>query len=367
MKTNGVKKPTSSDVAALAGVSQASVSLILSGSTKVGFTNETKERVFAAAKQLGYQPPAHRKLKKRTSRLILVLIPTLTNQYYSELVQTLEQYSDSLGYRVLVCNTFRKQELEKYYLEQFTGSKISGIIYAFLPSFPREVERLSATTPLVLIGEKSAELPICSIELSNMRAGALLAEHLYRLGHRRVSFLSTPMNQMTLARRQRLEGLRQKLVECGQRDGEKVSVDVLAASEIEEDVIPGGLPYEFYIGRQLTKEFLEHRTRSTALVGANDMTATGIEAELTARGYHIPQDFSVCGFDNIFTGTIVSPPLTTIDHKLWARCRSAVDLIVEQNSYEDEREKITMMADKIEYAPQLVVRGSTGPAPAQEA
>ena len=76
---------------------------------------------------------------------------------------------------------------------------------------------------------------------------------------------------MTLARRQRLEGLRQKLVECGQRDGEKVSVDVLAASEIEEDVIPGGLPYEFYIGRQLTKEFLEHRTRSTALVGANDM------------------------------------------------------------------------------------------------
>ena len=225
MKTNGVKKPTSSDVAALAGVSQASVSLILSGSTKVGFTNETKERVFAAAKQLGYQPPAHRKLKKRTSRLILVLIPTLTNQYYSELVQTLEQYSDSLGYRVLVCNTFRKQELEKYYLEQFTGSKISGIIYAFLPSFPREVERLSATTPLVLIGEKSAELPICSIELSNMRAGALLAEHLYRLGHRRVSFLSTPMNQMTLARRQRLEGLRQKLVECGQRDGEKVSVD----------------------------------------------------------------------------------------------------------------------------------------------
>jgi LacI family transcriptional regulator len=319
MKANETKAPTSSDVAALAGVSQASVSLILSGSTKVGFTNETKQRVIAAARQLGYKPPVRRKNKKRTSRLILVLIPTLTNQYYSELVQTLEQYSDSLGYRVLVCNTFRKQELEKYYLDQFTSFNISGIIYAFLPSFPGEVERLSAATPLVLIGEKSAELPICSIELSNMRAGALLAEHLYKLGHRCVSFLSTPMNQLTLARRQRLEGLRQKLLECGQRDGEKVSVDVLAASEAEEDVIPSGLPYEFYIGRQLTREFLERKTRSTALVGANDMIATGIEAELIAQGRRIPQDFSVCGFDNIFTGTIVTPPLTTIDHKLSGR------------------------------------------------
>ena len=104
---------------------------------------------------------------------------------------------------------------------------------------------------------------------------------------------------------------------------------------------------------------------ATALVGANDMTAAGIEAELTARGFSVPQDYSVCGFDNIFTSTVISPPLTTIDHKLWARCRAAVDLIIEQNSSEDGREKVILMADKIEYTPQLVVRGSTGFAPAK--
>ena len=203
------RKPTSTDVAELAGVSQTSVSLVLSGSSRATFSEQTRARVFEAARQLGYQPPAHRTRKKNGNdrRLILVLTPTLANQYYSELIQTLEDYAGSQEFRVLVCNTFRKRELEKYYLEQFSDNRISGIVYTFLPSFPDEAVRLSARIPLVLIGEKREELPICSIELSNQRAGAMLADHLYSLGHRHAAFISTPMDQTTLARKQRLEGL----------------------------------------------------------------------------------------------------------------------------------------------------------------
>ena len=180
------RKPTSTDVAELAGVSQTSVSLVLSGSSRATFSEQTRARVFEAARQLGYQPPAHRTRKKNGNdrRLILVLTPTLANQYYSELIQTLEDYAGSQEFRVLVCNTFRKRELEKYYLEQFSDNRISGIVYTFLPSFPDEAVRLSARIPLVLIGEKREELPICSIELSNQRAGAMLADHLYSLGRR---------------------------------------------------------------------------------------------------------------------------------------------------------------------------------------
>ena len=209
------RKPTSTDVAELAGVSQTSVSLVLSGSSRATFSEQTRARVFEAARQLGYQPPAHRTRKKNGNdrRLILVLTPTLANQYYSELIQTLEDYAGSQEFRVLVCNTFRKRELEKYYLEQFSDNRISGIVYTFLPSFPDEAVRLSARIPLVLIGEKREELPICSIELSNQRAGAMLADHLYSLGHRHAAFISTPMDQTTLARKQRLEGLRQRFHE----------------------------------------------------------------------------------------------------------------------------------------------------------
>ena len=221
-----MKKATSQDVAALAGVSQATVSLILNNSDKITFSSETKERVLAAAQELKYQLPRRKKQpQKKSSRMLLVLTPTLTNQYYAELIQAVEDYADSLGYRVIVCNTFRKPDLEKFYLDTFLGSHVEGVIYTFLPSFPRLIEQISASTPVVIIGEKQDDLAICSIELSNVSAGAMLAEHLYQLGHRRFAFLSTPFNQLTLARGQRLEGIRKQLESHGLTDALEVIVE----------------------------------------------------------------------------------------------------------------------------------------------
>jgi len=175
-----MKKVTSRDVAKLAGVSQSTVSLILNNNKKIYFSNETRERVFAAARQLNYKLPAHRNIQHDDigRKLIFVLIPTLANQYYSELTQSIEQYADERGYHVISCNTFRNSELEKYYLEMSAVVKAEGLIYTFLPSFPRMIEQISQTTPVVLIGEKGDDLEISSIELSNMKAGSLIISHL---------------------------------------------------------------------------------------------------------------------------------------------------------------------------------------------
>ena len=90
--------------------------------------------------------------------------------------------------------------------------------------------------------------------------------------------------------------------------------------------------------------------------------AIGVISVLREKGLRVPEDYSVCGFDNIFTSSIITPPLTSIDHRLWARCRSAVDQIVKQNDQGHGADKSAVMADKIEYAPQLMIRKSTGPA-----
>mgnify|MGYP005767887951 CR=1 FL=1 len=352
-----MKKATSQDVARLAGVSQATVSLILNNSDKITFSSETKERVFAAAQELNYELPRRKKQpNKKDNRMLLVLTPTLTNPYYSELIQAVEDYADSLGYRVIVCNTFRKSDLEKYYLDTFLGSHVDGLIYTFLPSFPHLIEQVSSTTPVVIIGEKEEDLAICSIELSNVNAGAMLAEHLYQLGHRKLAFLSTPFNQFTLARGQRLEGIRRQLESHGLTDGLKAIVEDPRA---ETDMQDGGLPYEYIVGRRLAAEFLRRKEDATALIGVNDMTALGILNELQAQGFHIPRDYSVCGFDNIFASSVTTPTLTTIDHHLYTRCRSAVDMILSQN--EKRASAQPAMVNKIEYTPQLIVRGSTGP------
>lgn len=355
-----MKKATSQDVAKLAGVSQATVSLILNNSEKITFSAETKERVFAAAQQLNYQlPPRRLKRERPNTRTLLVLTPTLTNQYYSELIQSVEDYANTLEHRVIVCNTFRKPELEKYYLDTFIGDYVDGIVYTFLPSFPRLIEQISAHTPTVIIGEKQIELAICSIELSNISAGAMLAEHLYQLGHRRITFISTSFNQVSLAREQRLEGVRRQLESHGAAKGLEVRV---ADGMGEIDNQDSGLPYEYVVGRQLTAELIRGNCPSTALIGVNDMTALGILNELAAQGVRVPRDVSVCGFDNIFSSSITAPGLTTIDHHLRARCQAAVDMIISRSG---PASIPAPFVHKIEYNPQLIVRGSTGACPSK--
>ena len=96
-------------------------------------------------------------------------------------------------------------------------------------------------------------------------------------------------------------------------------------------------------------------------MGVNDMTALGILAELQSRGCSIPKDFSVCGFDNIFSAGVTTPALTTIEHHLKARCGAAVNMLIERDSPAHNP-----MVNKIEYTPQLMIRGSTGPCREQE-
>lgn len=350
-----MKKATSKDVAKLAEVSQSTVSLVLNNSKKISFSPSTRERVFAAAQELGYKLPLRMNPEKRAiNRLLMVFTPTLANQYYTELTQAIEEYADECGYRVIFCNTFRKSELERYYLELSMQIHADGIIYTFLPSFPSMLEQISATTPVVLIGEKRDGLSVSSVELSNVRAGSLVIEHLISLGHRRFAFLSTPINNFTLAREQRLVGIRNVLREHQLEQ----NLTVIFRDTADENDLSKS-PYEYYTGYELAKSLLEQGTDVTAFIGVNDITALGIMAAIREKKYSVPKDFSVCGFDNIFSTQFSVPSLTTVDHHLGIRGKSAVDMII--TKIEADSDALNgPIVNKIEYEPQLIVRDSTG-------
>ncbi len=351
-----MKKATSTDVARLAGVSQTTVSLVLGGNLHISVSDETRERVLDAARKLDYQLPARRKSKARQEErhMLLLLVPTLTNHYYTDLARMVEDYAETRNLQVVICNTFRRPELEKQYLESFVDHLAAGIIYTFLPSFPAQAEVISRKIPIVIIGEKQSNLRICSIELNNEVAGAVLAEHLYGLGHRKMVFISTPFNQLTLARGQRLEGIRHQLARYGLENG----LEVFAAEKSKETDRQEEMPYEYAVGRMLTARLLDRGTDATALIGVNDMTAFGILDELYARRIRVPEEFSVCGFDNVFTSRLKLLGLTTIDHQMRVRCREAVNMILALR----DGDQVSVL-HKIEYAPLLKVRKSTGPVP----
>lgn len=151
------KKATSSDVAKKAGVSQATVSMVLNKKYNVSFSRETVEKVEMAARELGYQLPGRRNKKEsKKDRLIVVFCPTITNPYYVLLLQGIETVADKQGYGVFICNTQRDPRLEEKYLRMMQTLQPQGIIYSCNPNpdFQSQVEEMAQTIPLVIISNK---------------------------------------------------------------------------------------------------------------------------------------------------------------------------------------------------------------------
>ena len=157
-----MKKATSTDVARLAGVSQTTVSLVMSGSPNTSISEETRRKVTRAAEELGYTLPArkNRVPKNPERRMLLLFVPTLTNHYYTDLARLAEDYAETRNCQVVICNTFRRPELEKQYLETLGNGPADGIIYTFLPGDPKQTELLSRRVPTVIIGEKQEDLMV---------------------------------------------------------------------------------------------------------------------------------------------------------------------------------------------------------------
>ena len=151
------KKVTSTDIARAAGVSQATVSMVLNKKYNVSFSRETVEKVENAAKDLGYILPKRRSAKNsKNNRLIVVFCPTLTNPYYVMLLQGIETVAKEKGYGVFTCNTQRELKIEEQYLRMMPSVAPAGIIYTCNPSyaFMEQVEELAEKIPLVIISNR---------------------------------------------------------------------------------------------------------------------------------------------------------------------------------------------------------------------
>ena len=181
-------KVTTRDIAEYAGVSQSTVSMILSEKKNVSFGEETVENVKKAAKALGYHKPAK---KKRTpdrslSKTVMILCPTVSNGYYNAVIHSIVEKAQEYDYTTLTAVTFRSAEREDAYF------KI-----------------LAKRIPVVSIGEKPEGIRFSSVELDSQKPGWMMGEHLVKLGHRHIAFISAPVVKKEISRTRRLAGLQQ--------------------------------------------------------------------------------------------------------------------------------------------------------------
>ena len=353
------KKVTSSDIAHAAGVSQATVSMILNKKYNVSFSKETIRKVEQIAEEMGYEVPKRKtRRESRKEKLIVVFCSNLTNPYYVMLLQGIESRAKEQGYGLFVCNTQRDLKMEERYLRMMHELKPLGIIYTCNPShcFMDTIEELAEKIPIVIINNQNEHLNVDAVELDNSKLGRVMAKHLLELGHRKVAYIAPPLTARQKQRSKRVEGFLKEYEKAGLRD----QVIIKAAKE-EIDLDVAHIDSEYKIGYELTKELLNETTDVTAIVGLNDMIAFGVMDALHEAKIKVPADVSVMGCDNTLFARMHNMNLTTIEHFVTFKGRDACDIIMKKiaSHHSANMETAPISTYHVEYEPQLIIRGTT--------
>ena len=199
------KRVTMRDIAEMAGVSQSAVSMILNQRYDA-FPEETVQRVLEAAKSANYQ------MRKRTgraarSRHILAITVQVTNPYYAEMLQSLDRAAIAQGIRITAVSTYHHPELEADALDMAIRQHYLGVIFLYPADGTEAYERANAQIPIVTICDKSSRVHGDIVEMNHFEAGAIAADHLISMGHRRIAVLSHASDRNTTAGATRLAGI----------------------------------------------------------------------------------------------------------------------------------------------------------------
>lgn len=288
-----MSRPTSKDVARLAGVSRTTVSMILNNTPEARISESTRERVLQAVAQLKYSPNhVARGLKTSRTHTLALVIPSITNPFYAHVAQGVEDIAHAHGYTVFLCNAYRDSDREEKYVRALLQRQVDGVILVGAPSGLRVAEELVAEGVVVVTLDREVIHPeIERVLVDHFRGGWIAADLLHRLGHREVAFISGPIHNT--ARRDRLDGFRAAFTEHGLSfPFEHLLTGPAEASARQDD-------YELRNGYRLAKEVLVRMPEITAIACVNDMSAIGVLQALHEAGQRVPADVSVIGYDDI--------------------------------------------------------------------
>ncbi|HEY7772200.1 MAG TPA: LacI family DNA-binding transcriptional regulator [Marinagarivorans sp.] len=322
------------DVAQLAGVSVATVSRAIAMPEKV--SEKTLKKVHQAVAQSGYRPNLlARNFRSSRSYCIVVMVPDITNPFFSQVIKAIEDRAQQRGYAVLLGDTRDLHDREQEYVKRVETRLADGLIQLR----PKAVQIEGSPVPIVYACGCS-NVPDCSVTIDNAQAAKKLVSYLASLGHTRIGCL-TGLRENPHAI-ERLTGYKEALAEAG--------IAVQDQYIIEGDFTLGS-------GQDTAQQIMRLANPPTALFCMSDQMAMGAIQALQAQGIKVPEQVSVVGFDNIAYSEFWHPSITTISQPADEVGKRAVDMLLAMI----EDHELTV-ASKI-LPTQLIVRESSGPAP----
>lgn len=328
------RMPTVKDVAEQAGVSVGTVSRVLSGEASV--KPSLRERVNEAIAALGYRPNVTaRALRTSKTEVIGLIVPDITNPFFAQMAASVETAAMERSHTVMLASSHNDPEAERHHILAFLDRSVCGIIVAassgssdLPPDLP---------VPIISLDRRLGEFSVVST--NHAQAAALMADHLYGLGHRRISYIAGPPD--TEAACVRREAFVKRLAELGE-----------TAGPAEVAIHQGKFDYDS--GERIARELLSlpPAERPTAIAAASDQQAIGALRAARDLKIDVPRRLSIAGFDDIALAKLVVPRLTTVRQPVEKLAMRAVEVLFDQPFAASDE-----MIDG-----SLVVRGSTGPA-----
>jgi len=321
------------DVAHKAGVSIATVSRVIHGSTLVHPT--TRARVEQAMAELGYTPNVvARGLVTRRTQAIGLVITSLADPFFPPIVQAIEETALDHGYSVFLCTSSNDPAREIAVVRQLRERRVDAIIVAASrvgSLYHAHLEDIKV--PLVLINNEQSGAYTYSVGTDDVAGGRLATNYLLALGHRTIGYIHGPLVKQSTQDRYR--GYELTLGERGMKPDPRL----VAAGDGQA----AG-------GQKAMHELLQRQPRPTAVFCFNDATAIGALRAVRAAGLSVPGDISIIGYDDIAFAAYTEPPLTTVAQQTHELGRRAMCLVLDLLAGK-EVTSITLL-------PQLIERDS---------
>jgi DNA-binding LacI/PurR family transcriptional regulator len=338
MTESRFSRPTGRDVAARAGVSQSSVSLVISGKAAGRVSEEAQQRIREAARELGYRPhAAGSTLRGGTARTVGLVVPDVTNPFIGRVLRGAQEEARNVRYTVALIEPGRDRDWQLIALDALSAAAVDGLLL-FVVEPPRGATP-SGLGPTVMIDATRKGFPSVLLDI---RGGAdAVLQHLLDLGHRRIGHMAADVGTHTFKIRAR--AWRSALERAGVAD--------------EADALEVQRPFDLHAIRDGAEALLRQRPRPTALFCDDDLFAAAARLAAHDLGLDVPGQVSITGFAGTVLSEAATPRITTVEAPAERWGAVAMRTLLQSIRGEEPPARQILPVS-------LAIRASTGPAPA---
>lgn len=302
-------------ISEIAGVSVATVSRVINGNGR--FSAETEQRVLQIIKEYNYRPNMIAKgLRTNVSKSVGIIIPDITNEFFSSIVRELEMLLFQRGYTAFICNTDESEEIENKYYSALCSKGVDGLIY--LSGKVSKDGHLSKVPTIFIDRSIQMEQKNIVIESDNYQGGILATQELLSKGCRRIVLIRDERQISTIQDRYR--GYRAALEAAG--------------IELLDELILRVYPISYQAAKDGLKTWIREGRHFDGIFATTDWMALGAIDALREAGFQIPNQVKVVGFDNISISRFSALPITTISQDFRKMAEEAVELLIRMMSGE---------------------------------